>query len=338
MLKVGELAALANLTVRTLHHYDSIGLLCPSARSDAGYRLYARDDVARLQQIQALRAMGMSLADIGLALDDPANSQMALVDRQLEALDERIQEATRMRGQLLHLRRQLANGDTPDLSTWLTTLEMTMDIMNVYEQYFTQDELERMPVYTNPASMAQWQDLLEQAVGLMQSQVPPHAPAANAFAQRWLHAFEHDMGGDGALMVRANAMAAREQDAIGLPAPVMEYVFAAAGALREATWRKHVRPEVVERMRRHHAARGHEWHPLIERVHAQSKADPEAAAPASRALAGEWLALFRDMVGTDPADIEAFRRATMQEPVLRMGSGIDNAMLDWLRRAMPQPA
>ena len=66
MLKVGELAARAGLTVRTLHHYDSIGLLSPSARTDAGYRLYDRDDVARLQQIQALRAFGMALADIGV--------------------------------------------------------------------------------------------------------------------------------------------------------------------------------------------------------------------------------------------------------------------------------
>lgn len=71
MLKVGELAARAGLTVRTLHHYDSIGLLSPSARSDAGYRLYDRDDVARLQQIQALRAFGMALADIGAYLDSP---------------------------------------------------------------------------------------------------------------------------------------------------------------------------------------------------------------------------------------------------------------------------
>jgi DNA-binding transcriptional MerR regulator len=338
MLKVGELAALANLTVRTLHHYDSIGLLCPSARSDAGYRLYARDDVARLQQIQALRTFGMSLADIGLALDDPANSPLALVDRQLEALNERIEEATRMRRQLLHLRGQLADGGTPDLSTWLTTLEMTMDIRNVYEQYFTEDELQRMPLYKDPARLAQWQGLVEQAIGLMQSKVPPDSAAANSFAQRWLHAFERDMGGDAELMARVNAMAAREQEAVGLPAPVTEYVMTAIGALKEGVWRKYLRPEVIERMRRHHAARGKEWHPLIERVHAQIKDDPEAAAPASRALAAEWLALFHDMVGTDPSDVAAFRSATAQEPLLRMGPGIKEPMLDWLRRAMPRPA
>lgn len=47
-LKIGELARRTGLTVRALHHYDAIGLLTPSARSDAGYRLYNDADVARL--------------------------------------------------------------------------------------------------------------------------------------------------------------------------------------------------------------------------------------------------------------------------------------------------
>jgi DNA-binding transcriptional MerR regulator len=49
--RVSEVAALAGVSVRTLHHYDAIGLLAPSARSGAGYRLYSRDDLLRLQQI-----------------------------------------------------------------------------------------------------------------------------------------------------------------------------------------------------------------------------------------------------------------------------------------------
>jgi DNA-binding transcriptional MerR regulator len=52
-LKIGELARRTGLTVRTLHHYDAIGLLKPSARSDAGYRLYDRNDVARLHPAAA---------------------------------------------------------------------------------------------------------------------------------------------------------------------------------------------------------------------------------------------------------------------------------------------
>ncbi|NDY74733.1 MerR family transcriptional regulator, partial [Desulfobacter hydrogenophilus] len=68
LLKVGELARRSGITVRTLHHYDAIGLLTPSARSDSGYRLYNRDDIARLHQIQAMRRLDLSLADIGALL------------------------------------------------------------------------------------------------------------------------------------------------------------------------------------------------------------------------------------------------------------------------------
>jgi DNA-binding transcriptional MerR regulator len=71
MLKIGELGKHTGLTVRALHHYDAIGLLKPSARSDAGYRLYNRHDIARLHQIQALRKFGLSLADIGVYLARP---------------------------------------------------------------------------------------------------------------------------------------------------------------------------------------------------------------------------------------------------------------------------
>lgn len=70
-LKVGELAKRSGLTVRALHHYHAIGLLSPSARAENGYRLYGRDDIARLHQIQALRRFGLSLAEIGAFLDQP---------------------------------------------------------------------------------------------------------------------------------------------------------------------------------------------------------------------------------------------------------------------------
>ena len=89
LLKVGELARRSGLTVRTLHHYDSIGLLKPSGRSDAGYRLYNRDDVARLHQVQALRRFGMTLADIGHFLAKPDTSLPDLIARQIDALRPR---------------------------------------------------------------------------------------------------------------------------------------------------------------------------------------------------------------------------------------------------------
>ncbi|MGJ7915799.1 MerR family transcriptional regulator [Massilia sp. LXY-6] len=334
MLKVGELAALADLTVRTLHHYDSIGLLQPSARSDAGYRLYDRDDVARLHQIQALRSFGMSLADIGLYLDSPAGSPLAVVERQIAALEQQIHETKRMREQLLRLRGELAGGATPELSTWLTTLGQTMDMMNVYEKYFSREELEKLPIYRDDAVKAQWAALVEQAAGLMQSQVAPESEAAKAFALRWLQAFERDTAGDPDLAAKLNVMARREQDAVGIPGPVMNYVFQATAELKYDTWSKHLRPIVIARMRRHHATRGHEWTGLIDKVRAGMQADPDAAGPQAHELARQWMALFHDMVGTDSRDIDAFRAAITTEPVLRMGPGISDAMLGWLRRAL----
>ncbi|MFJ1467850.1 MerR family transcriptional regulator [Massilia orientalis] len=334
MLKVGELAALANLTVRTLHHYDNIGLLRPSARSDAGYRLYDRDDVARLHRIQALRAFGLSLADIALTLDSPAGSPLAIVDRQLEALETRMAEARRLRDQLLRVRAELVRGSAPDLSTWLTTLENTMDMINVYERYFTKEELERLPMVRSDAAQAQWQAMVEQVRGLIESQVPPNSDAAKAFALRWLQTFDRDTGGDAALQAKLNAMVEREQDAVGMPAQIFGYVKAAVGELKFDTWAKYLRPEVLDRMRRHIATRGEEWTPLIAQVQDEVKADPDATGPRARELGRQWMDLFHDMVGTDPQDVDAFRKATATEPLLRMGPGIGDATLAWLRKAL----
>jgi MerR family transcriptional regulator, thiopeptide resistance regulator len=64
LFKVGELARRTGLTVRALHHYDDIGLLHPSVRSDAGYRLYNAADIERLHTVQALQHLGLSLNDI----------------------------------------------------------------------------------------------------------------------------------------------------------------------------------------------------------------------------------------------------------------------------------
>jgi MerR family transcriptional regulator, thiopeptide resistance regulator len=70
-LKVSEVARLAGVSVRTLHHYDEIGLVRPSARSEAGYRLYAPADVERLQQVLFFRELDFALEEIQRILADP---------------------------------------------------------------------------------------------------------------------------------------------------------------------------------------------------------------------------------------------------------------------------
>lgn len=68
--RVGELAEAAGMTVRTLHHYEQIGLLVPATRTSGDHRLYGEADVERLYRIRALRGLGMSLEDIRAALDN----------------------------------------------------------------------------------------------------------------------------------------------------------------------------------------------------------------------------------------------------------------------------
>ena len=89
-MRVGELARRTGLTIRTLHHYDEIGLLKPSQYSEAGYRLYSAGDVARLQQVLSLRQLGFSLEEVRDCLDRRGFSPLELIRLHIGRLRERI--------------------------------------------------------------------------------------------------------------------------------------------------------------------------------------------------------------------------------------------------------
>jgi DNA-binding transcriptional MerR regulator len=86
---VGEVARLAGVTVRTLHHYDATGLLSPRSRTPSGYRVYGDDDLQRLQRILGYRELGLRLEQIGAVLDDPAVDPIEHLRRQHALLRER---------------------------------------------------------------------------------------------------------------------------------------------------------------------------------------------------------------------------------------------------------
>lgn len=91
MKTVGEVAELADVTIRALHHYDALGLLSPSGRSEAGYRLYSYDDLARLQEILIWRQLGFSLAEIRDLLDDPGYDRLDALERQRSMVELEIE-------------------------------------------------------------------------------------------------------------------------------------------------------------------------------------------------------------------------------------------------------
>ena len=95
-MKVGEVARLVGISVRTLHHYDDIGLVVPSDRTPKGYRSYSAADVERLHRVLTYRELGFALDDIATLLDDPTVDAMAHLQRQRDLLDERIDRLHRM--------------------------------------------------------------------------------------------------------------------------------------------------------------------------------------------------------------------------------------------------
>jgi DNA-binding transcriptional MerR regulator len=332
MLKVGELAERAGLTVRTLHHYDSIGLLRPSARSDAGYRLYNRDDVARLQQIQALRKFGMALADIGAYLDSPGGSPLVIIEQQLASLDRQIIDATHMRQQLQRVHAQLSKGETPDLSTWLTTLEQ----MTMYEKYFSKQDLDQLVRFRSNASQEEWRKLVGEVQQLMDSGAPPASPAAVALGICWGEMLERATGGNQDLVYKLDQMHQNEPEAqreSGITPALRAYVLGAINESKLALYAKYLPEDVMQHMRRHHQARAHEWLPLIGKIKAQMAADPSPHAPQARELAHQWFELLADMIGPDPATLPLFRKAVESEPLLRQGRAMTEEMLGYLRAA-----
>ena len=92
MYKVGEVARIAKVTIRTLHHYDGIGLLVPSGRSSAGYRLYTEADVASLQHIRFHRELGLALEEIRTILESRDFDSRAVLREHRERLVQRLSE------------------------------------------------------------------------------------------------------------------------------------------------------------------------------------------------------------------------------------------------------
>jgi DNA-binding transcriptional MerR regulator len=93
---VSQIARLAGVSVRTLHHYDQIGLLSPAERSDAGYRRYGEDDLRRLQQVMFYRELGFALSDISDLVSDPDAEPAEHLCRQHELLVARLERTRRL--------------------------------------------------------------------------------------------------------------------------------------------------------------------------------------------------------------------------------------------------
>jgi DNA-binding transcriptional MerR regulator len=333
LLKVGELAKRSGLTVRTLHHYDAIGLLRPSARSEAGYRLYDRSDVARLHQIQALRRFGLALAEIGACLAGAGAPLAPLIERQIHALDAQIDQAAQLRGRLVRLHASLRDGAQPELGDWLTTLEM----MTMYDRYFSSEELNRLPLsQLDPTRETAWAALVAEVGALRAAGVPAEHEDVQALSRRWMTMLKADTNGDPRLLAKLNLMHDREsavQRQTGISPDLLAYVLRAFSESRLVIYAKYLTPDELRFTRAHFGQHMFEWPQLIGEVRDALDQGVSPESPVARALAARWQAMFRAFAGDDPVTQRKFRDAHQHEPDLMTGSWADEAVVAFIRAA-----
>ena len=139
--KIGELAKRVGLTVRTLHHYDRIGLLSPSQYTESGHRLYSLDDLKKLQQIVSLKQLGFRLKEIKTMMHNPDDDPAEMLQLQLSRIDKRIHALIELRHRLLEIYDQYRAGKMVSGEQLLTVMRM-MNMMR--SPHFTAKQIDEL--------------------------------------------------------------------------------------------------------------------------------------------------------------------------------------------------
>ena len=239
-MKVGELARRTRLTIRTLHHYDEIGLLRPSLHTGSGHRLYTADDVARLQQVLSLRQLGFSLEEIRDCLNRPDFSPVELIERHLARLREQVELQRKLCQRLEAIAAGLRTAGEVSAEDFLQTIE----VMTMIESYYTPEQMESFRKRNAEAAAAgvdlaqqgtaAWQELLAQYQVEIDSGTDPADPKVQALEKRRQALVSAFSGGDKAIEENLKRMWMEQGDKLcaqfGIDPQVMAYLGKAAEA------------------------------------------------------------------------------------------------------------
>jgi len=133
--KIGQIADATGMTIRTLHYYEEVGLIAPTARTDAGHRLYGSEALEQLYRIAFLRQLGLPLDGVRSAIESGGADLRALMTEHLAAVERRLATENRLRSRLMHLidaletdaRAEDAAGDLLDVMEDMTMLQTNID-------------------------------------------------------------------------------------------------------------------------------------------------------------------------------------------------------------------
>lgn len=177
--------------MRTLHHYDAIGVVGASERTASGHRRYTEADLRRLYRVRALRQLGLSLAEIGAVLDRSADDLASLRDllaAQLADLEIQAARVGELRDQVRGLLSRLDGPDPPDPARFMSTLE-TISLLDAYLSREQRDSLALRRVELGEQNIealrAELVGLLHELRRCQADGRPPEDPAVRALADRW---------------------------------------------------------------------------------------------------------------------------------------------------------
>ncbi|MEL7069606.1 MAG: MerR family transcriptional regulator [Cyanobacteria bacterium J06581_3] len=242
LLQVGELAKQTGLSIRTLRYYDEIGLLVPSHRTEAEYRLYSEEDIARLQQILSLRQLGFALKEIRECLENPDFSLPNAINLHLARLQEQMALSQSLFTKLSTLAQQLQTSRVASVDDLLHTMEN----LTMTQQYLTQEQHDLLEARLNEGQtdegQTEWLHLLDQVRSHINQGRGLTSPEVRHMALQWRDSILSFVGGDlklyEALMQTYQKEGAEAASWGTLDAPTFDYILKAVALL--SVWEKMV--------------------------------------------------------------------------------------------------
>ncbi|MGD8376458.1 MAG: MerR family transcriptional regulator [Acidobacteriota bacterium] len=235
-LKIGDLARRAGISVRTLHHYEEIGLLQAAQRTGSGHRVYGGEELLRLQEILSLRRLGLSLEQVRKLLARPGSSPMEVLERYLAALQEQEAAIRELRARIAGVAQMLRRDDEISVDRLLELL----DLMRTVEGYFTGEQRRELQERARVVGEdrireveEEWPRLIAAVRSEMEKGTDPACETVRALAARWDTLVREFTGSDVGLE-RTVATMYREQprvrERMGLDGEIFEYITRARAA------------------------------------------------------------------------------------------------------------
>jgi MerR family transcriptional regulator, thiopeptide resistance regulator len=319
--RIHEFARLADVSVRTLHHYDRVGLLKPQ-RTQAGYRLYTARDLERLEQILALKFLGMPLTQVKALLNHKGSSLADSLQMQRAALEEKREMLDRAIGAIRDAEKVMERDQAPKAKVLATIIAAfkEMNNMEFMEKYFSEEAWAKwsgrrkaLPLDEKKQASQAWIEFYRDAEGVLGED--PGSDVAQRLTARWL-ALE-DATSDGDKDIKAGFRKAwldrqnwpakdRQRIAEVNLENIADFIGRAMGASMKKYYSDEAWAKLTKlRQQTDSASRQQTWAAWRELFRdVDASLDEHPASKAAQELATRWMKLVEKSTGDDP-DVKA---------------------------------